>query len=124
MNYCTITIKDQTIGLKFGMASFRYLSEGKFQEGKSFVGDGLTEIGVAHILYSGYYNNCIVKDVEPLLTFSDFVDYVEGLLVSNSDSTELNNAIKVWTNNDLIKKSTETDPKKKNLRGKKLKPLP
>jgi hypothetical protein len=123
MNYCTITIKDQTIGLKFGMASFRYLSEGKFQEGKSFVGDGLTEIGVAHILYSGYYNNCIVKDVEPSLTFSDFVDYVEGLLVSNSDSTELNNAIKVWTNNDLIKKSTETDPKKKNLRGKKLKPL-
>ena len=122
MNYCTITIKDQTIGLKFGMASFRYLSEGKFQEGKSFVGEGLTEIGVAHILYSGYYNNCIVKDVEPSLTFSDFVDYVEGLLVADADMSELNNAIKVWADNDLIKKSSTSEPKKKTSRGKKLKP--
>ena len=56
MNYTTITINDTKLGLKFGMASFRYLSD-KFVEGKAYSNNELNEIGIAHILYSGYYNN-------------------------------------------------------------------
>ena len=122
MNYCTLTINDQKVGLKFGMASFRYLSDGKFVEGKSFVNDELTEIGVAHILYSGYFNNCLVKDVEPSLTFADFVDYIEGLLMSKGDLSEMNNAISVWSSNELIKQTQSTETKKKTSPGKRLKP--
>ena len=122
MNYCTLTINGQKVGLKFGMASFRYLSDGKFVEGKSFVKDELTEIGVAHILYSGYFNNCLVKDVEPSLTFADFVDYIESLLISKGDLSEMNNAISIWSSNELIKQTQSTETKKKTLPGKKLKP--
>lgn len=122
MNYCTLTINGQKVGLKFGMASFRYLSDGKFVEGKSFVKDELTEIGVAHILYSGYFNNCLVKDVEPSLTFADFVDYIEGILISKGDLSEMNNAISVWSSNELIKQTQSTETKKKTSLGKKLKP--
>ena len=113
MNYCTLTINGQKVGLKFGMASFRYLSDGKFVEGKSFVKDELTEIGVAHILYSGYFNNCLVKDVEPSLTFADFVDYIEGILISKGDLSEMNNAISVWSSNELIKQTQSTETKKR-----------
>ena len=120
MNYCTVTIKDQTIGLKFGMASFRYLSEGKFQEGKSFVKNELNEIGIAHILYSGYYNNCLVKDVDLKLTFEDFVDFIESSMVNKSSLDEITAAIKMWSDNDFIKQtSVEEEPKKKSSRGKK-----
>lgn len=120
MNYCTITINGQKVGLKFGMASFRYLSDGKFVEGKSFVKNELNEIGISHILYSGYYNNCLIKDVEPELSFADFVDHVEGLLMNKGAMDEVTNAIKVWADNDFIKQTQVVEePKKKTSRGKK-----
>lgn len=120
MNYCTITIKEETIGLKFGMASFRYLSDGRFIEGKSYTNNELNEIGIAHILYSGYYNNCIVKDIDTKYTFEDFVDYVESALVSKSGMDSITNAIKIWSENEYIKQNKTTEEaKKKTTRGKK-----
>jgi hypothetical protein len=120
MNYCTITIKEQTIGLKFGMASFRYLSDGKFVEGKSFVKNELNEIGIAHILYSGYYNNCLVKDVELKLSFEDFVDHIESSMTNKSTLNEITSAIKLWSDNEFIKQTkVEEEPKKKSSRGRK-----
>jgi hypothetical protein len=124
MNYCTITINDQKVGLKFGMASFRYLSDGKLVEGKSFVNNELNEVGIAHILYSGYFNNCLVKDVEPSLTFEDFVDFIERTLMNKESIEPITNAIKVWADNDLIKQTqVENEPKKKTSRGSKSKRL-
>ena len=120
MNYCTITINDQKVGLKFGMASFRYLSDGKLVEGKSFVNNELNEVGIAHILYSGYFNNCLVKDVEPSLTFEDFVDFIERTLMNKESIEPITNAIKVWADNDLIKQTqVDNEPKKKTSRGSK-----
>lgn len=120
MNYCTITIKEETIGLKFGMASFRYLSEGRFVEGKSYTNNELNEIGIAHILYSGYYNNCIVKDIDTKYTFEEFVDYVESALVTKSGMETITNVIKIWSDNEYIKQNKEQDnAKKKIIRGKK-----
>jgi hypothetical protein len=124
MNYCTITINDQKVGLKFGMASFRYLSDGKLVEGKSFVNNELNEVGIAHILYSGYFNNCLVKDVEPSLTFEDFVDFIERTLMNKESIEPITNAIKVWADNDLIKQTqVDNEPKKKTSRGSKSKRL-
>jgi hypothetical protein len=124
MNYCTITINDQKVGLKFGMASFRYLSDGKLVEGKSFVNNELNEVGIAHILYSGYFNNCLVKDVEPSLTFEDFVDFIEHTLMNKESILPITNAIKVWADNDLIKQTqVDNEPKKKTSRGSKSKRL-
>jgi len=79
MNYTTITINGTTIGLKFGMASFRYLQT-RFVEGVAFNNDGLNEIGISHIIYSGYYNNCLIKDVEATLSFGEIVDWIESNL--------------------------------------------
>jgi hypothetical protein len=124
MNYCTITINDQKVGLKFGMASFRYLSDGKLVEGKSFVNNELNEVGIAHILYSGYFNNCLVKDVEPSFTFEDFVDFIERTLMNKESIEPITNAIKVWADNDLIKQTqVDNEPKKKTSRGSKSKRL-
>lgn len=119
MNYCTITIKDQTIGLKFGMASFRYLSENKFVEGKAFVKNELNEIGIAYVLYSGYYNNCLVKEMPLSLTFEDFVDHVEMSMLNKSYVNEIINAVKMWSDNEYLKTTQiDDEPKKKKTRGK------
>jgi hypothetical protein len=124
MNYTTITINDQKVGLKFGMASFRYLSD-KFKDGISFENGELNEIGVAHLVYSGYYNNCLVKGVSPEMTFENLVDYVETNIMKPEFLEELKNIIKVWGESDMIKSNVvsseevEDKTKKKSSRGKK-----
>jgi hypothetical protein len=124
MNYTTITINDQKVGLKFGMASFRYLSD-KFKDGISFENGELNEIGVSHLVYSGYYNNCLVKGVLPEMTFENLVDYVEVNIMKAEFLEELKNIIKVWGESDMIKSNVastqevEETTKKKSSRGKK-----
>lgn len=124
MNYTTITINDQKVGLKFGMASFRYLSD-KFIDGISFENGEINEIGVSHLVYSGYYNNCLVKGVLPEITFENLVDYVELNIMKTEFLEELKNIIKVWGESDMIKSNialteqVEDTTKKKSLRGKK-----
>jgi hypothetical protein len=121
MNYTTIEIEGQKIGLKFGMASFRYLQT-KFVDGVSFNGSELNEIGIAHILYSGYYNNCIIKDIIPSLSFENFVDFIEQNLKNEDKLNEIKTIIELWTKNDFIKsldKANVEETKKKTTRGKK-----
>lgn len=122
MNYTSIVINGQKVGIKFGMASFRYLSE-KFVDGKAYHNNELTEIGISYIVYSGYYNNCIVKEEEPTLSFSDFVDWVEVSLTNSEKSQEVMAVISLWASNDFIRKKEEKEnteePKKKISRGKK-----
>jgi hypothetical protein len=124
MNYTTITINNQKVGLKFGMASFRYLSD-KFIDGISFENGEINEIGVSHLVYSGYYNNCLVKGVLPDMTFENLVDYVEVNIMKDEFLEELKNIIKVWGESDMIKtnvaqtQEVEETTKKKSSRGKK-----
>jgi len=125
MNYTSIIINGQKVGIKFGMASFRYLSD-KFSEGKAYHNNELTEIGIAYIVYSGYYNNCIVKEEEAVMSFSDIVDWVEESLVNGSKSTDIVEIINLWASNDFVKKKLDDpneekteEPKKKISRGKK-----
>lgn len=121
MNYTTITINDQKVGLKFGMASFRYISE-KLKDGIAFENGELNEIGIAHLIYSGYYNNCLVKGVLPEMTFENLLDYIEANITKDHFLNELKEIIKVWGENDMIKnsvKEVEEPAKKKISRGRK-----
>jgi hypothetical protein len=123
MNYTSIIINGQKVGIKFGMASFRYLSD-KFVDGKAYHNNELTEIGISYIVYSGYYNNCIVKEEEPTLSFSDFVDWVEVALTDSKKSKDVMDVITLWSSNDFIRRKDEKEenteePKKKISRGKK-----
>jgi len=124
MNYTTITINDQKVGLKFGMASFRYLSD-NFKDGISFNDGELNEIGIAHLVYSGYYNNCLVKGVLPEITFENLLDYIEANIMKNEFLEELKKVISVWGDSDMIKSSVQAieevqdKTKKKTSRGRK-----
>lgn len=111
MNYTKLTINDQSIGLKFGMYSARYLSD-KLQNGFCFQGDQITEIGIAHVVYSGYLNNCAVKDEAPTLTFEQIVDFVEGSIQDKDKVEALTSVIKVWSESQIIAQAAE-DTKKK-----------
>ena len=124
MNYTTITINDQKVGLKFGMASFRYVAD-KLKDGITFENGEINEIGIAHLIYSGYYNNCLVKGVLPEITFETLLDYIEANIMKQDFIDELKEIIKVWGECDMIKsnpsssETTEESAKKKSSRGRK-----
>jgi hypothetical protein len=121
MNYTKIDIDGQTIGLKFGMASFRYL-QGKMVDGIAFDGNTLNEIGISQVLYSGYYNNCLIKEEIPSLSFESFVDYIEKNLTNDIFLEEVKRVITIWADSDFIKQTQQTEKpeaKKKSTRGKK-----
>jgi len=123
MNYIEINIGDKKIGLKFGMASYRYLSE-KFKDGISFHNDQITEIGIATIIYSAYKNNCIVKELPIDMTFEYLVDFVEANTANDDFMNQMKDVIKVWADSDFIKKTQvanteDVDAKKKKSRGTK-----
>jgi hypothetical protein len=125
MNYTKININGEDISLKFGMASFRYLAD-KFVSGISFDDSGFNEIGISHLIYSGYYNWCLVKVEKPKYSFEDFVDYVEANLANEKFIEEIKEVVKVWSDSDYIKSSiaeaSNEEPKKKTSRGMKSKP--
>jgi hypothetical protein len=120
MNYTTITINNETIGLKFGMASFRCLQD-KFSKDKTFDISILSEITISHIIYSGYFNNCLVKEVDPKYSFADIVEWVEQTLLKNQEDNDIAKVIKVWSESDFIRQENQSQEqaKKKTSRGKK-----
>lgn len=97
------------------MYSARYLAD-KLTNGYCFNGDEITEIGIAHVIYSGYLNNCAVKDEKPALTFEGVVDFVESCIGNDDKVAALTSVIKVWSECQIIKSATEDTKKKTPLK--------
>lgn len=122
MNYTTVTINGEKLGLKFGMASFRYLQE-KLNNNLIMQNDELNELGISYLIYSGYYNNCLVKEVEPTYNLEYFVDWVENGMNNEDVVEQIKNILIIWGNNQFIKnaqpKEEKEEAKKKSTRLKK-----
>lgn len=122
MNYTTVTINSEKLGLKFGMASYRYLQD-KLSKKEILQNDELNELGIAYLIYSGYHNNCLVKEVEPTYNLEYFVDWVENGMNDENVIEQIKNIIIVWGNNQFIKNAStreeKQETKKKNTRLKK-----
>lgn len=77
--YTSIDFNGEKLGIKFGMpANQAFFIELKENPSKLIMdGAALTLIGAARLLYYGYLNNCEVKDVLPVYTKGDFVEWME-----------------------------------------------
>jgi len=108
------------------MPSFRYLSE-KFKEGISYNDREINEFGISQIIYAGYYNNCLVKEILPEIKFEQIVDFVESNFKNEDFMNDMQEVVRVWGESEFVKNSTaqnkEVDEistaKKKTSRGKK-----
>jgi hypothetical protein len=112
MNYTKLKLNDKEIGLKFGMVSDRYLSE-KIPNGYCFNGDDITEIGIAHIIYGGYINNCAIKDAAPEITFEAIVDFIEASVTNDEVMLEIGQVIKVWSEVQIERNGVKIEEAKK-----------
>lgn len=116
--YTTIVIGGETVGLKYGLPAVRQITE-KLSGGNLITGNTYNEVGIAHILYAGYINNCIVKEVEAKHKFEFFYDFIEEIAISG-EVEGVTEAIKCFEESRFVKalaKQIEnTSTKKKNGR--------
>lgn len=83
-NYSNYVIKDKTVGVHFGLPAVRRINEVTF----SITDENgyYNNLGVAHIVYAGYLNWCMVKEMVPLLAFEDFYTEIEeGFFTQDQD---------------------------------------
>lgn len=113
-NFCTFIIRDTEIGLKFGLESVRQIYEKSQLYRLSDEDDDFTPLGMAHVLYAGYINNQLVKELPAKFTLEDFVDHVEDA-VMNRNLLDVIAALQVFQESKTIKDIVKavTDAKKK-----------
>ena len=73
------------------------------------------DIGITKIIYSGYQNHCINKDIEATLSFEDFSRLVDDLAVTPEGLEELKVIIKSWSESTDIQKLVKDTGEKKSL---------
>lgn len=95
--YAQIEIGGKQVGLKFGLPALRMLTEKAVQFPNIWNEETVfNEAGWAYLLYFGYVNNCMVKEIAPELKFEIFMDYVEGIAHDTTLVGPLQKVITVW----------------------------
>lgn len=114
--YTTIEIAGEKIGLKFGLPAVRQISE-KLSTSELISNNQYNEVGIAHIIYAGYCNWCIVKDTAKEKQFEFFYDFVEDAAI-NGNIQPLQEAVKCFEESKFLKQVTEkVDEGAKKKRG-------
>jgi len=119
-----ITIDGQEVVLKFGMPAIRQIAE-KTLLYPLLDGDRYNDLGLAHILYAGYINGCLMHDQLPLVTFDKFYDLLENAPENESVLAEINTAVRSFEQSKYVaaavekQKSKEEEEKKRQAAGMK-----
>lgn len=108
-----ITVAGQEVGLKFGMPAVRRFFEKA--KGLDLMLDGrYTDLGLAHLMYAGYLNYCIMKDQPPHIAFDAFYDLLEN--PGEKTREEVYEAVRAFEESKFIKPlvdAKEEEEKKK-----------
>lgn len=115
MSYIKLKIpgdKPTEVGLKFGYLSFKMIKTSANRD--VLIGeDGMLNIdGISKVIYSGYYNNCMNKNVEMQLLLEDFSRVVDKMAETAEGVESLKAIIECWTQSEdvqgLIKETSAT----------------
>lgn len=112
--YIKILVAGKEIGLKFGYLSYKIIMTDKNRP-LLFEEDGTPNtLGICKIIYSGYQNNCINKNVEADISFEDFSREIDAMLLTETGVETLKNILNEWSQSsdiqDLIKDTEKKSP--------------
>jgi hypothetical protein len=103
-NYIKIEINGKEAGLKFG---FPQAKEFAIAIGANlemfFDGDNYSPYALAKMIYTAYKNNCLMKEVAPLITFEEISDWVDGAVSNEERKKLLFSIVQVWQESEYTK---------------------
>jgi hypothetical protein len=127
-----IQIREQEIKLKFGLPACQafYLMCLDEHSEKYINETRLTVMGIAKLFFAAYENACVIDDKDTQLTFGNFVEWVEDMVLDNPE--ELARVVEVFSYSKYTTKLAEAanvdqvieDVKKKLSIGSSSSPLP
>lgn len=102
-----ILIKDREIKLKFGLPACQafYLMCLQDDSEKYINETRLTAMGIAKLFLAAYENACIIEDKNVELTYGNFVEWVEDMIID--DPKELERVVEVFANSKYTTKLAE-----------------
>lgn len=113
--YTQIEINGQTVGLKFAFPAIRWFMEESVTKSDLYFIDGdnggFTVEGLAKLVQCSYKNNCLLKEVEPSLTYEDFYNWVEQAQQTEEGKAELIRVSEVYAQSTVMKKIIEGQKK-------------
>jgi len=113
---CNITINGQPVGLKFAYPAIKWFTEASMKDDGIFFTPGedstFTVEGLAKLIQCSYRNHCLLKEIEPSLSYEDFFNYVEDNQDSEEGQKELLRITEVYATASVIKRLI--DAQKKN----------
>lgn len=112
----TINYKGQEVPLKFG---WQHIVEFGIavEENPSahFVGEIITDFGVARMIHTGYRNACLLKDIKPTITLEDISDWLDENLDSEDFKKQISEVAQIWAESRHTKLWVEELKKKTAL---------
>lgn len=112
--YTTIQIDGQSVGLKFAYPAIKWFTEASAKEDIFFTPGAdstFTVEGLAKLIQCSYRNNCLIKEIEPTLTYEDFFNYVESNQDTEEGQKELLRVTEVYATASVIKKLIDAQKK-------------
>jgi len=106
--YTTIQLDGETVGLKFAYPAIREFMEACLLRANIYFvqeeGGGFTAEGLAKLIQCSYNNNCLIKEVEPVLKYEAFYNYVEQAQETPEGIAELTRVTEVYGASTVMKK--------------------
>lgn len=111
----SVTIKGQSVGLRFGVPSVQAFAEAVTADKKGvyFAGENLSDYGWAKMLQCAYDNQCLLDEVEPKLKLGSFVDFIEESIETEEGKELLAKVMLEYAESSVGKKITEEAQKKR-----------
>lgn len=121
---CAIEINGRPISLKFGLPACRYFIE-KISQGhiKPISAETVNEVGVAYLIYAGYYNHCIISDAVPDMKLSDIMNWIEENMGTDAIKQQMQLVADCYKESTTVKRYLEMAEAEINELKKKTKQL-
>lgn len=102
-----ILIREQEVKLKFGLPACQaFYTMCLSDDSEKYINETrLTSLGIAKLFLAAYENACIIEDRTPDLTFGNFVEWIEDMIID--DPKELERVVEVFANSKYTTKLAE-----------------
>lgn len=107
-----LTVGGQDVVLKFGLPAIRRIMEKMLQYQLTDIdeetkGETYNDLGLSHVLYAGYLNGCMMRDVPTDIPFEAFYTLLEDCAEDKGKAAEVTAAIACFEESKIVKQSLE-----------------
>lgn len=106
--YIEFSLNGEGIGLRFGIHAVRLFLDKMGGDEQLISSNTVNELGIATLIYCGYINECIVKDIPQAYKLGYFVQAVEDSVIHPEGRKVLEDIANAYMNSKYTKRVIES----------------